>query len=141
MSVTTYSLITDRRKKLSKDFILDEFACRDGSTFVKVDDVLVSYLQLIRTYFGKPVIITSGYRTPVYNRTVGGTRNSYHTKGQAADIYVKGINALAVARFAKSIGILGIGYYPANGFIHIDTRKSKYYWKVIGNKEISVNSF
>ena len=43
-------------------------------------------LQPIRDKYGKPITVTSGYRCPSVNRMVGGSANSQHVKGQAADI-------------------------------------------------------
>lgn len=43
-------------------------------------------LDQIREEYGKPLYITSGYRCPELNRTVGGVKTSQHLKGQAADI-------------------------------------------------------
>lgn len=49
-----------------------------------VDMVLVP----LRRLYGKPIIITSGYRCPKLNQKVGGVANSWHTQGNAADIHV-----------------------------------------------------
>lgn len=46
-------------------------------------------LQPLRNLYGRPVIITSGYRCQQLNKLVGGVANSYHTRGNAADIHVK----------------------------------------------------
>lgn len=43
-------------------------------------------LDPAREWFGKPVYVNSGYRSPQLNRLVGGAANSQHTKGEAADI-------------------------------------------------------
>lgn len=43
-------------------------------------------LQPIRNEYGKPIIVTSGYRSEAVNKAVGGVKNSQHLKGQAADI-------------------------------------------------------
>lgn len=43
-------------------------------------------LQLIRTKFGRPIIVNSGYRCELVNKLVGGVKNSNHTKGLAFDI-------------------------------------------------------
>jgi zinc D-Ala-D-Ala carboxypeptidase len=43
-------------------------------------------LERIRELLGAPVIVTSGYRCPVLNRAVGGSVNSAHMQGLAADI-------------------------------------------------------
>ena len=45
-------------------------------------------LQPARDMYGKPIHITSGYRSPAVNRAVGGVRNSQHLLGEAADITV-----------------------------------------------------
>lgn len=43
-------------------------------------------LDPLREWYGKPVYVNSGYRSPVLNRLVGGAANSQHLKGEAADI-------------------------------------------------------
>lgn len=43
-------------------------------------------LQPIRDKYGKPITVTSGFRSPSVNRLVGGSANSQHCKGEAADI-------------------------------------------------------
>lgn len=45
-------------------------------------------LDPLRRLYGKPIIITSGYRCQKLNDLVGGVKNSWHTKGNAADIHV-----------------------------------------------------
>ena len=44
----------------------------------------------------------------------------------AADIVVKGVKPLEVARYTESIGIKGIGLYSS--FVHVDTRTRKSFW-------------
>jgi uncharacterized protein YcbK (DUF882 family) len=56
---------------------------------------------------------------------------SRHSKGDAADIVVKGVSSREVAKYAESIGIKGIGLYETSAdghFTHIDTRTSKSFW-------------
>lgn len=48
-------------------------------------------LDPLRGNLGKPIIITSGYRNPEYNKNVGGTKNSQHIKGQAVD-FITSVN-------------------------------------------------
>ena len=43
-------------------------------------------LQPARDLYGKPIHVTSGYRSPAVNKAVGGVRNSQHILGEAADI-------------------------------------------------------
>lgn len=45
-------------------------------------------LQPLRSIYGKPIVITSGYRCAALNKLVGGVANSYHLQGNAADIRV-----------------------------------------------------
>lgn len=47
---------------------------------------LCDFLNDIREEFGEPIVINSGFRTPVVNRAVGGVPNSLHLFGRAADI-------------------------------------------------------
>ena len=77
MAIKTYSLKRDGNTKLSEHFTVREFACSDGSDQIKIDPKLVDYLEKIRQHLGKPVLITSGYRTPAHNAKVGGVKNSY----------------------------------------------------------------
>ena len=108
------------------NFRVIEFACKDGSDQLYVDSELVEKLQIIRNYFNRPVVINSGYRNEDWNRKVGGSPNSQHMKGKAADIYVSGKSPKEVAEFAKKIGFRGVGLYDT--FVHVDTRDKPSYW-------------
>ena len=119
--------------QISKNFQFKEFDCHGKgccSTTI-IDEKLVEYVQRIREHFGKPVTITSPYRCEVHNRRVGGATKSYHMQGKAADIVVQGVASREVAKYAESIGILGIGLYETSAdgyFTHIDTRTTKSFW-------------
>lgn len=133
MAVKTYQ--ENSKVQLSKNFNSYEFRCGLGSpcscSTILIDDKLVEYLQKIRDHFGKSITITSAYRCPSYNKSIGSSTGSYHTKGQAADIVVSGVSPTEVAKYAESIGIKGIGLYntSADGyFVHIDTRTTKAFW-------------
>lgn len=143
MAVITYS--KSDRKQLSQNINAREFRCglsRSCScTTTLIDEKLVRFLQAIRDYFGAELTITSGYRCASYNLSVNGAVGSYHTRGMAADITVKGVPPKAVAAYAESLGILGIGLYEgADGeFVHIDTRTYKSFW--YGKKELPRTTF
>lgn len=131
MAVKTYP--KGSAEKLSENFSVREFSCkgRGCCSTTLVDDKLVEYLQQIRDHFGKPVTVTSGHRCAKHNKSVGGVTASRHMKGQAADIVVAGVKPAEVAKYAESIGVLGIGLYesPKSGyFTHIDTRTKKAFW-------------
>ena len=72
MAIKQYSLKNDGAKQLSPAFRVREFRCRDGTDTILIDEGLVVLLQCIREHFGKPVTITSGYRTASHNTKVGG---------------------------------------------------------------------
>lgn len=126
-NVKTYSLKTDGDKKLYTNFKVREFRCKDGSDTIKIDLDNVKNLQRIRDYFGKAVTINSAYRTAAYNAKIGGASNSYHTKGQAADIVISGVDPLKIYLYALSIGVGGAILYPNSNFCHIDTRATKFH--------------
>lgn len=49
-------------------------------------------LEQVRHECGKPIIVTSGYRSPNINSAIGGSRNSQHMLGCAADIRAVGLS-------------------------------------------------
>lgn len=139
MAVKIYSKKKDGNNKLSANFSVREFACNDGSDEVKIDLALVTLLQKIRDHFKKPVKINSAYRTPSHNKKIGGSPNSQHMLGKAADIKIVGVEPIDVARYAELIGAKGVGVYPT--FTHIDTRQLKTCWKNDGKSNNGVSSF
>ena len=128
MTVKVYSKAKEGNKSLSANFRVREFACQDGSDPVFIAPDLVDVLQKIRTHFGKPVTITSAYRTPPHNKSVGGAAYSQHLYGKAADIKVVGVTPKKVAAYAETLmpNKGGIGIYAT--FTHIDVRAEKSRW-------------
>ena len=129
MTIKAYSKSKDGDKKVSTNFRVREFACTDGTDPIFISSELVTILQKIRTHFGKAVTITSAYRTPTRNKSVGGTTYSQHLYGTAADIKVSGISPKKVASYAETLlpNSGGIGIYDT--FTHIDVRATKSRWK------------
>ena len=131
MATNTYK--KGQRVKLSTYFTSTEFDCHGSGccSSTLINPELIKYLQKIREHFNAPITITSAYRCLTHNSRVGGATGSRHTKGDAADIVVKGVSPREVAKYAESIGIKGIGLYEtsADGFFtHIDTRPTKSFW-------------
>lgn len=126
-------------KQLSKNFKSTEFDCKGKNCcgITKIDSDLVGFLQMIRANFGVAVVINSGYRCKEHNKAVGGASKSKHLEGMAADINVKGIAPIEVAKYCESIGVKGIGLYDWG--CHIDTRTKKGFWKT--DKQIKVDTF
>lgn len=65
---------------------LKYFKAHEFSDFSKMDPELLRRLDKAREIAGIPFKITSSYRSPAYNASVGGVANSSHTKGLAVDI-------------------------------------------------------
>lgn len=78
MALQAYSLARDGSTALSPHFCVREFRCKDGSDPVFIDTALAELLERIREHFGKPVTITSAYRTPAHNAKAGGAKFSQH---------------------------------------------------------------
>lgn len=140
MAIKEYSCTRDGEKFLGPNFRVREFACRDGSDPVMIDAELVVLLQCIREHFGKPLHITSGYRTASYNARpdVNGSKSSQHLLGRAADFWVEEVPIAEVADYAEKLlpDRGGIGRYSKDrahpdrktGWVHVDTRPQKSRW-------------
>tara|TARA_R110000824_G_scaffold169788_2_gene346957 strand:- start:14 stop:412 length:399 start_codon:yes stop_codon:yes gene_type:complete len=129
--------------KLEENFSLSEFACKDGSQVPEelMDNVrfLAKNLQVLRDHIGKPVRIISGYRSPKYNRRIGGAKKSQHMLARAADIKISGITPAGVKEIICQLikeGKMkkgGIGLYRT--FTHYDTRGWNARWHGRGVKD------
>ena len=142
--MTIKTFIKGKATSLSTNFKSTEFDCHGSGCCSEtlIDEQLVKYLQDIRDHFGKPVKVSSAYRCATHNKNVGGATSSYHMKGQAADIYITEVKPAEIAKYAESIGILGIGLYETDKdgyFVHIDTRATKSFW--YGQKEEKRSTF
>lgn len=138
MSVLTYSLKNDGDKYISSNFKIREFRCKDGSDRIKLSPQTIEVLEALRNWFGRPVHINSAYRTPKYNRKIGGASRSRHVVGDACDIRIDGVPPAAIVAYIER-------FYPKHGvglystFVHIDSRGYRVYWKNKGSNV--VNSF
>ena len=121
----------NQRKMLSRNFSVSEFA-RNGQSVARIDPKLVAVLQQIRDAIGKPLNITSGYRSYLYNKRLYEKRNkeptkSKHIAGSAVDFNVAGMNGLELAK--KVLDVLGKGKYGiglGKHFIHLDVLRNKF---------------
>lgn len=83
--------------KYSKNFAPQEFVCECGGKYCSgypdsIKRIQVEHLQAIRSYYGRPMTITSGLRCKGYNSAIGGSiSNSLHLKGYATDFYMRGV--------------------------------------------------
>jgi uncharacterized protein YcbK (DUF882 family) len=124
--IKCYILDTDKDEKLGKYFHVREFACKDGTQAIFIDECLWTTLNILREKIGKPVIITSGYRTPQHNEKVKGAKYSYHIRGQAADIIVAGMEPKKVAKELDKIVPNECGIIAEKSWTHFDVRFKKY---------------
>ncbi len=117
--------------------------CKDGSDVPDsmLDNVklLAKNLQVLRDEIGKPIRVISGYRSPKYNRKIGGARKSQHMTAKAADIKIKGMTPAEVkrtiVRLIKEGKMMsgGIGLYRT--FTHYDVRGRNARWYGRGVKD------
>ena len=96
----------------------------------RIDPHLIDTLYALKRKVGvhEPFHIVSGYRSQQTNTMLmengdhnsGVAQHSFHIKGMAADIYLPGYNLARLHRAALSLRAGGVGYYPDNGFVHVD---------------------
>lgn len=93
-----------------------------------IDPALLDQLFDIKQSIGfnKPFHILSGYRSPITNARLrkhshGVAEHSYHMQGRAIDIRVEGVSCKTIRNNALAMAQGGVGYYPRNNFVHLDT--------------------
>lgn len=95
-------MVKVNQKMIKSDFFtLEEFTRSTTAKRLKIDntpdDEVIRNIQYgvqmildpLRRMINTPIIITSGYRCAKLNKAVGGVANSWHTKGNAADLRIK----------------------------------------------------
>ncbi len=122
--------------KLTINFNLSEFQSKDGSpmpsnVLANVRE-LANALQTIRASIGVPLNINSAYRSPEHNKRVGGSPNSQHLLGKAADLSNLKLPPAQLAEVIEEL--ISRGYIPEGGigiyntFVHYDIRGTKARW-------------
>ena len=141
--------------QLSKHFKLEEFeksmtATRKGISnkagsgeISNLTDLCYEILEPVRAKFGKPITVTSGYRSEALCEAIGSKKTSQHTKGQAVDFEIMGIHNLKVAEWIKDnleYDQLILEFYeegdPHSGWIHCSYNISGNRKKVMTAKRI-----
>lgn len=95
----------------------------------RMDPKLFDYLYRLRQTLGTdaPFQVISGYRSPATNtklRQKGGggvAKRSLHMEGKALDIRVAGVSLKDLRDAARASRRGGVGFYPQDGFVHVDT--------------------
>ena len=112
----------------------------------RINPQLGQILEDLAESYGSTLTITSAYRSPAYNKKVGGAKKSVHQQGLACDVLMNNTTKeqrLDFIRKAGVAGIKGLGLYFSSSsganFIHCDisntrqwgpsgSRKSQYGW-------------
>lgn len=128
--------------KLSKNFTLNELIKSQTATRKSIDNtpsqsvinnlkyLCENLLQPIREIVG-PIIISSGYRSPKLNKSVGGAKNSQHVTGQAVDFEALNYSNIELGQIIEDSGLIfdQLIYEfvkktdPKAGWIHISLTK------------------
>lgn len=94
--------------------------------------LVLQVLQPLRDGLGRPLRVNSGYRGPAVNRAVGGSRNSQHLTGEAADIECAGVDNKRLAQTIIDLSLpfdqLILEFYvvgePSSGWVHVSHKRS-----------------
>jgi len=129
-------------EQLTPNFWRSEFDSKDGKEMppeiLREVRKTAQYLQTLRDHIEvtqgveRPITVNSGYRSKAHNKAVGGSKNSQHLYGKAADIVVDGLTPAKVKQIVEELIMRGkmkeggIGLYPS--FLHYDHRGIKARW-------------
>ena len=77
----------------------------DAAALESLQLLVQHVLDPLREALGRPIAVSSGYRSPLVNRAVGGASSSQHVLGQAADITVPGMHVTEVVARIRDLGL------------------------------------
>ena len=132
------------RSLLSPHFTLAELTRSEAATRMGLDNtptpdavenlraLCEQVLEPLRVAIGKPLRVNSGYRGPLANTAVGGSNTSQHSKGEAADVEVDGMDNTQLAKkiielklpFDQLIAEFVDPDRPGSGWIHVSHKRS-----------------
>lgn len=99
------------------NFSAREFNCKHTGRN-RMEPNFMARLQALRAEYGKPMVVTSGYRDPSHPVEARKARPGTHALGRAVDIACNGADAYQLMRLAMKHGFTGIGV--AKTFVHLD---------------------
>ena len=112
---------------------MKDFSCRCGCGFDDPYPVLLAKVEQLEAELDCEALVTSGCRCPTRNRIEGGTPNSYHLNGMAADLrFARGGQVVAINEITPlvegmvTLNNCGLGLYDT--FIHVDARGHRARW-------------
>lgn len=112
-------------------FSMSELIASDTANRYKINNVpdvtsmnnllrLIWYcLQPIREKIGRPIIITSGFRSKTLNKAIGGSPTSHHCTGCAADFHVDGMSIPQTIDFIRKSGVPFTQLIDEGTWVHI----------------------
>jgi len=74
------------------------------------------------TFGGRPIRVVSGYRERSF------AVESKHKVGRALDFSIPGVPNAALKEFLRTLGTVGVGYYPNSTHVHLDVRERRTFW-------------
>lgn len=103
------------------NFTQAEMRCKHTGK-CEMDPRFMQRLQQLRSVYGQPMTVTSGYRDPSHPAEAGKGTPGAHTMGRAVDIAVRGADAVRLLQLALQMGFTGVGVAQkgTNRFIHLD---------------------
>lgn len=130
--------------QLSPNFTLAEFTASETAVDEHINNtpnsqqigamklLCLRVLEPLRAQFGRPVRVTSGFRTPELCLAVGSKVTSQHAKGEAVDLEIAGVDNVTVAKFIRDrmqFDQLILENYvrgqPNSGWIHVSYREGR----------------
>jgi len=130
--------------KLSGHFSLAELTKSQTATRKGIDnqptldhienltELCTQVLEPTRRNFGKPMVISSGYRSEELCEAIGSSKNSQHAKGEAADFEMFGVDNKELAKYIKNNLVfdqLILEFYnpddPLSGWVHCSYSKEE----------------
>lgn len=94
---------------------------------------LIEFLDFLEDHLqpGARLKITSGYRSPEYNRSLRNrgalaAKASLHQYGMAADLVMEGVHARRLWKYVKALGFGGAGYYHGQT-VHVDVGPARWW--------------
>ena len=108
------------------NFMPQEIACK-GNGALLISEPAMDALQSAREFLNQPmIIINSAYRSPSYNKQIGGAKYSRHLAGIAFDIALEGHEYPRLINVLQKAGFQGFGFYDS--FIHADMGRKRYWF-------------
>lgn len=104
------------------NFSASEFQCRETGE-LEMDANFMEKLQQLRYMYGRPMHVTSGYRSPRHSIEARKPAPGTHAQGIAVDIAASGRDAYDLMFLAMRYGFNGIGI--SKTFVHLDTRPNE----------------